>query len=891
MKFSEIKAVKSLAVLIFVFLFFGKGFGKNYYVSTTGNNSSNGSVTAPFKTIAKAAGMVTPGDTVFVNGGVYFEENISPASSGTENAIIVFMPNPGTGEVIIKHPGTSINDNNPVFSLSSKNHIWIKGFSFKDFSYGKAAINISRGGNNVVINNRFENLGNREVGSWDGNTIVWLGWTTQNVIRNNYFINCFGDGIGYFGSGCTHNLISNNTFIGFKGKLRSWGGSYEFSAAAGGGGDVPDGNNIFAFNYSYDVRHAIWLDRHGSGNILLRNYANTGDNGIFNESRCAQNIVQENISLNMKNGFMSSHYENTGWTIEPRWINNIAYNNKIGFNIHKSERDEFRNNIAFNNKDFNLIFTEEALSNAPHIFESNLWYSSDNPNSIEFKDSPVTVADFQNEIGENNGLSANPMFVSTVEGNEDFALQATSPAKNAGDNGLDLGAFAAYPATPFGWDSTLQLAGRLVYFETMVSSFERGTTVQFSLKLNKPADESISVKISPVAGDARIGSDFTLSDTIITFSPGELSKNITVSAIDSSMFDKIVALQISGGTNGLPGARNLHLIRINKTPQAWAFAGFNQTIWDSDNNGSEDVELDASLSNSDNDSIVSYTWSHDGTIIATGVNPTVSLAVGTHTLVLEVTDNLGNTDTDEVQITISESNGIWLEAECGTVGSLWDEIADEEASNGQYVTIKEGNNSTGSAPVSASGLLSYTFDISSGGNYFLKLRVHCPNANDDSFWLKMDNGSYSRWNDIASSTGWAWRTYSNTFYLGAGTHELAIGYREDGAKLDKIWLTTEDMTISDAGASATNCTPTSVNSRVKRNSIDIYPNPVTQNLTVTLNNKQADLSIFNSNGVVLFNRKEEGQNCTVDMSGFKPGIYIIKIILDNQIVIKKIVKQ
>ena len=57
-----------------------------------------------------------------------------------------------------------------------------------------------------MINNRFENVGNGEVGSWDGNTIVWIGWTTRNVISNNYFINCFGDGIGYFGEGCKYNL-------------------------------------------------------------------------------------------------------------------------------------------------------------------------------------------------------------------------------------------------------------------------------------------------------------------------------------------------------------------------------------------------------------------------------------------------------------------------------------------------------------------------------------------------------------------------------------------------------------------------------------------------------------------------------------------------------------
>ena len=36
----------------------------------------------------------------------------------------------------------------------------------------------------------------------------------------------------------------------------------------------------------------------------------------------------------------------------------------------------------------------------------------------------------------------------------------------------------------------------------------------------------------------------------------------------------------------------------------------------------------------------------------------------------------------------------WLEAECGTKGSLWNTVSSGTASNGQYVTIQAGNNST-----------------------------------------------------------------------------------------------------------------------------------------------------------------------------------------------------
>ena len=87
-----------------------------------------------------------------------------------------------------------------------------------------------------------------------------------------------------------------------------------------------------------------------------------------------------------------------------------------------------------------------------------------------------------------------------------------------------------------------------------------------------------------------------------------------------------------------------------------ADAGADQTVVDSDNSGAEDVILDGSGSGDGDGTIVSYVWSEGGNQIATGVSPTVSFAVGTHTVTLEVTDDDGASDTDTVIITVSVSN-------------------------------------------------------------------------------------------------------------------------------------------------------------------------------------------------------------------------------------------
>ncbi|MAU08398.1 MAG: hypothetical protein CL607_01135, partial [Anaerolineaceae bacterium] len=84
-----------------------------------------------------------------------------------------------------------------------------------------------------------------------------------------------------------------------------------------------------------------------------------------------------------------------------------------------------------------------------------------------------------------------------------------------------------------------------------------------------------------------------------------------------------------------------------------ANAGADQTVQDSDDSGNESVILDGSGSSDGDGTIVSYVWTEGGSQIATGVNPTVNLAVGTHTITLTVTDNDNETATDTVVVTVN----------------------------------------------------------------------------------------------------------------------------------------------------------------------------------------------------------------------------------------------
>ncbi|MGB5303116.1 MAG: PKD domain-containing protein [Gemmatimonadota bacterium] len=89
---------------------------------------------------------------------------------------------------------------------------------------------------------------------------------------------------------------------------------------------------------------------------------------------------------------------------------------------------------------------------------------------------------------------------------------------------------------------------------------------------------------------------------------------------------------------------------LNQPPVA--DAGADQTVTDADDSGAEDVTLDGSASTDADGTIVSWSWTVDGTEIATGEMATVAFDVGVTTVVLTVTDDEGATGTDNVTITV-----------------------------------------------------------------------------------------------------------------------------------------------------------------------------------------------------------------------------------------------
>ncbi len=148
---------------------------------------------------------------------------------------------------------------------------------------------------------------------------------------------------------------------------------------------------------------------------------------------------------------------------------------------------------------------------------------------------------------------------------------------------------------------------------------------------------------------------------------------------------------------------------------------------------------------------------------------------------------------------------IWMEAECAIVGSDWNIVADTAAANGSYVTVKSGLNSTAAAPAGASGSVVFSFMTDSAATYNFVTRLNAPTANDDSYWVKIDNGPFVTVNGLATS-GWQWMRLTSA-NLAVGQHTITIAYREDGAHLDKLLVTTSNATITGMGDTGLDTSP------------------------------------------------------------------------------------
>ena len=107
----------------------------------------------------------------------------------------------------------------------------------------------------------------------------------------------------------------------------------------------------------------------------------------------------------------------------------------------------------------------------------------------------------------------------------------------------------------------------------------------------------------------------------------------------------------------------------------------------------------------------------------------------------------------------------------------------------------------------------FTVNVNVSGSYRILGRVNSDTGADDSFWVRVDEGTWHNWNDWNTATVWEWlpiqdNDNGNTLIrwsLDAGSHTIDFAYREDGARIDKLHLTINGTTPEGEGEESINC--------------------------------------------------------------------------------------
>ena len=138
-------------------------------------------------------------------------------------------------------------------------------------------------------------------------------------------------------------------------------------------------------------------------------------------------------------------------------------------------------------------------------------------------------------------------------------------------------------------------------------------------------------------------------------------------------------------------------------------------------------------------------------------------------------------------------------------------VQDDLASGGAYIsypwdtslTLQENQALKRATPPTndaAGGLAFMEFHVPRSALYRMWARVIAPTLDEDSFWIRIDEGDWIQWNDIShQDQTWLWddvrpfemRADRFVVQFDEGPHLLRVSYRELGTKLDRLVITSE----------------------------------------------------------------------------------------------------
>ncbi|MCX7714056.1 MAG: right-handed parallel beta-helix repeat-containing protein [Chthoniobacterales bacterium] len=370
-----------------------------YYVAPQGNDAWPGTLSRPWRTIQKAASVLTPGDTVFVRGGVY-REAVTMNVSGEPARPITFAAYPrerpildGTGLAV---PRDSFS---ALFFIRDCSHIVILGFEIRNFKTSDIRSNpvgIFIGGNSSHIVVR--------------DCTIHSIWNTGGSVDNSgsaFAIAVYGDSL----NPCEGIVIENNRIFNCK---TGWSETVALNGNVRN--FVVQGNRIFNCNN-------IGIDFIGFEGTCPDPAQDQARDGI-----CRGNVVW-NISSRGNQAYPAGDFSAPGIYVDggTRILieNNICHSNDIGIELASETPGKttseitLRNNQLFRNRQSGLLLggyaetdtggTERCLIEGNQIWNNDTLMWDSGEIQLRYRTSHCTVRNNTIQAGPSNLLVVIPV--------------------------------------------------------------------------------------------------------------------------------------------------------------------------------------------------------------------------------------------------------------------------------------------------------------------------------------------------------------------------------------------------------------------------------------------------------------------------------------------------
>ncbi len=293
-----------------------------------------------------------------------------------------------------------------------------------------------------------------------------------------------------------------------------------------------------------------------------------------------------------------------------------------------------------------------------------------------------------------------------------------------------------------------------------------------------------------------------------------------------------------------------------------ANAGPDRTVYTSSDTA--EVMLSATASTG---SINSYTWYMNGSPVAFGESPKIALPIGTHEIILIVTDNSGAVSEDLQLISVQTApKEFKYEAEAAIISSG----NVKSGGTGEYVDLQ------------SDGSIQWNIPVYENGNFELAFNIAVPSGGTRSMGVFADGIKVG----VASTNASEFSENSVTTILKPENVIIELKDTEGTAELNVDYLIVRYL-----GPASSFYSEKSFNKGIR-----IYPNPIQFNNTLFIDLDESSpeiciVEIYNIEGIKVYRKVFNNIDNCLKIDNFHPAnsLYIVGVISNKSAVYKKLV--